>query len=63
MNEEEPYIFHFPDGNASVARLLARRLVPQALPGDSMDDVVTARLDYCKLDQASTRPAFDSTAR
>jgi len=53
MNEEEPYIFHFPDGNASVARLLARRLVPQALPGDSMDDVVTARLAYGKLDHPS----------
>jgi spermidine dehydrogenase len=53
MNEEEPYIFHFPDGNASVARLLARRLIPQALPGDSMDDLVTARLAYGRLDQPS----------
>ena len=63
MNEEEPYIFHFPDGNASVARLLARRLVPQALPGDSMDDVVTARLAYGKLDQPSnsTRIRLNST--
>ena len=63
MNEEEPYIFHFPDGNASVARLLARRLVPQALPGDSMEDVVTARLDYSRLDQAShsTRIRLNST--
>jgi spermidine dehydrogenase len=25
---EEPYIFHFPDGNASIARLLVSRLVP-----------------------------------
>ncbi|HSR90433.1 MAG TPA: NAD(P)-binding protein [Gemmatimonadales bacterium] len=63
MNEEEPYIFHFPDGNASVARLLARRLIPQALPGDSMDDVVTARLAYGKLDQPSnpTRIRLNST--
>jgi len=63
MNEEEPYIFHFPDGNASVARLLARRLIPQALPGDSMDDVVTARLAYGRLDQPSnpTRIRLNST--
>ncbi|HSE66411.1 MAG TPA: NAD(P)-binding protein, partial [Gemmatimonadales bacterium] len=63
MNEEEPYIFHFPDGNASVARLLARRLVPQALPGGSMDDVVTARLAYGRLDQPSnpTRIRLNST--
>ena len=28
---DEPYIYHFPDGNASVARLLVRRLIPDAL--------------------------------
>jgi spermidine dehydrogenase len=48
--KEEPYIFHFPDGNASVARLLVRALIPGAMPGKSMDDVVTARADYSKLD-------------
>ena len=48
--KEEPYIFHFPDGNASVARLLVRALIPGAMPGHSMDDVVTARADYSKLD-------------
>jgi spermidine dehydrogenase len=30
---EEPYIFHFPDGNASIARLLVRSLIPSAVPG------------------------------
>ncbi|MHB8502413.1 MAG: NAD(P)-binding protein [Candidatus Acidiferrales bacterium] len=48
--KEEPYIFHFPDGNASIARLLVRALIPAAMPGHSMDDVVTARADYGKLD-------------
>jgi spermidine dehydrogenase len=48
---EEPYIFHFPDGNASIARLLVRSLIPGAVPGMSMDDVVTARANYAKLDQ------------
>jgi spermidine dehydrogenase len=48
--KEEPYIFHFPDGNASIARLLVRALIPGAVPGHSMDDVVTARADYGKLD-------------
>jgi spermidine dehydrogenase len=47
----EPYIFHFPDGNASVARLLVRKLIPEALPGSTMEDSVTARLDYSRLDQ------------
>ena len=52
--KEEPYIFHFPDGNASVARLLVRSLVPAAIPGRTMDDVVTARADYAQLDDTKS---------
>jgi spermidine dehydrogenase len=52
--EEEPYIFHFPDGNASIARLLVRSLIPAAVPGRTMDDVVTARADYSRLDDMSS---------
>jgi spermidine dehydrogenase len=52
--KEEPYIFHFPDGNASVARLLVRALLPEAVPGRTMDDVVTARAGYSKLDGANS---------
>ncbi len=50
----EPYIFHFPDGNASVARLLVRSLIPGVAPGDSMEDVVGARFDYTRLDAADS---------
>ncbi len=59
----EPYIFHFPDGNASVARLLVRRLIPDALPGTTMEDSVTARVDYSQLDRedAATRIRLNST--
>jgi len=53
--KEEPYIFHFPDGNASVARLLVRSLIPGAVPGTTMEDAVTARADYSKLDQADAK--------
>jgi len=52
--KEEPYIFHFPDGNASVARLLVRCLLPEAVPGSTMEDVVTAKANYSKLDEASS---------
>jgi spermidine dehydrogenase len=48
--KEEPYIFHFPDGNATVARLLVRELIPGSVPGSSMEDVVTAKADYGQLD-------------
>ena len=43
--------FHFPDGNASIARLLVRALVPGAIPGRDARDVVTARADYARLDR------------
>jgi len=47
------YAFHFPDGNASIARLLVRRLIPKAVAGETAEDVVTARIDYGSLDRAS----------
>ncbi|HEY1676309.1 MAG TPA: NAD(P)-binding protein [Candidatus Sulfotelmatobacter sp.] len=60
----EPYIFHFPDGNASIARMLVRRLVADSLPGSTMDDIVLARAHYAQLDQAgaSVRIRLNSTA-
>jgi spermidine dehydrogenase len=51
---EEPYFFHFPDGNATLARLLVRRLIPQAIPGRTADDIVTARAEYGRLDEAAS---------
>jgi spermidine dehydrogenase len=42
--------FHFPDGNASIARLLVRALIPGSLPGRDAHDIVTARADYAALD-------------
>jgi spermidine dehydrogenase len=64
LEKEEPYIFHFPDGNATVARLLVRRLIPGSMPGITMEDVVTAKADYSKLDQADSavRIRLGSTA-
>jgi spermidine dehydrogenase len=55
LDNERKYFFHFPDGNASIARLLVRKLIPEAMPGNSATDVVTARADYSKLDQVSSR--------
>lgn len=60
---EDPYIYHFPDGNASLARLLVRRLIPGAAPGSSMDDILMAPFDYARLDvsAAPTRLRLNST--
>lgn len=44
------YHFAFPDGNASIARLLVRDLIPDAMPGTTVEDSVAARMSYAKLD-------------
>jgi len=47
---------HFPDGNATVARLLVRWLIPEAVPGKTMEDVGAAQVNYARLDR-SGQPA------
>jgi len=64
-NEEaEKYFFHFPDGNATIARLLVRKLIPDAIPGNSVSDVVLAKANYTKLDESGSpvRIRLNSTA-
>ena len=64
-NEEaEKYFFHFPEGNASIARLLVRKLVPSVIPGNSATDVVLAKANYSKLDDPGSpvRIRLNSTA-
>ena len=56
--------FHFPDGNASVARLLVRRLIPGVAPGNSMQDIVAAKFNYNALDdpESKVRLRLNATA-
>ena len=55
--------FHFPDGNASIARLLVRSLIPAAIPGNSVEDIVTAPVNYARLDttESPVRIRLNST--
>ena len=53
-DRDEPYIFHFPDGNAGFARSIVRKLIPSAIPGKTMEDLVKARVDYGELDLDSS---------
>lgn len=48
--DPDPYIYHFPDGNAGIARSLVRALIPAALPGSTMEDLVTTPVGYAQLD-------------
>jgi spermidine dehydrogenase len=54
---------HFPDGNATIARLLIRWLIPDAVPGTSMEDVGAAHVDYATLDRTgqTARVRLNST--
>jgi spermidine dehydrogenase len=51
----EPYIYHFPDGNASIARLLVHALIPAVATCHDMNDVVRARFDYARLDEPGSK--------
>ena len=52
---KQPYEYHFPDGNATIARILVRTLVPGSMSGTTAEDSVTARVDYSKLDRPDSR--------
>ncbi len=56
--------YHFPDGNASVARMLVRSMIPDVAPGTTIEGVVLAPFDYSKLDRADSnvRIRLQSTA-
>jgi len=41
----------FPDGNASIARLLVQRLIPSIAPGVTADTIATTDFDYSQLDR------------
>jgi spermidine dehydrogenase len=55
---------HFPDGNATIARLLVRNLIPLAVPGSGVENIVTSKVDYAQLDRSAgpIRLRLNSTA-
>ena len=51
--EEDPYIHHFPDGNATIARMLVKKMIPNVGIGDNAKEIVTSKFDYAELDKSS----------
>ena len=49
-----PYEFHFPDGNATIARMLVRKMIPAVAEGHDAEDIVPARFDYAQLDKSDS---------
>lgn len=64
VTPQEEYHFHFPDGNASIARMLVRSLVTGSAPGSTPEDMVAAKMDYSQLDHKDSpvRIRLNSTA-
>lgn len=64
VTPSQPYHFHFPDGNASIARMLVRSLIPSSATGHTPEDIVTAKIDYSQLDKkgSSVRIRLNATA-
>lgn len=54
----------FPDGNASVARLLAQKLIPAVAPGANSSNIAMAKFNYSQLDkpQSAVRLRLNATA-
>ncbi|HET6376549.1 MAG TPA: NAD(P)/FAD-dependent oxidoreductase, partial [Methylocella sp.] len=53
FKSQDPYIHHFPDGNASLARAVVRALIPGAQAGSTMEDLVLNPVNYGCLDDAA----------
>jgi spermidine dehydrogenase len=49
---EDPFIHHFPDGNATIARMLVKKMVPGIGPGENVEEIVLSKFDYSELDLA-----------
>lgn len=64
FDEENPYIHHFPDGNAGITRALVKKMIPGVANGSSAEDLVLARFNYAELDRPenSARVRLNSTA-
>jgi len=63
-DEDNPYIHHFPDGNAGIARALVKKLVPNVAKGRNAEELVLSEFNYAELDKSSNavRIRLNSTA-
>jgi spermidine dehydrogenase len=52
-DEDTPYIYHFPDGNAGVARAIVKKLIPDVAEGNNAEELVLAQFRYAELDKSS----------
>ncbi|MEM7347059.1 MAG: NAD(P)-binding protein [Chloroflexota bacterium] len=62
-DKNNPYIYHYPDGNAGVARALVKKMIPEVGPGKNAEELVVSKFEYATLDrsQNSVRIRLNST--
>ena len=53
FSEGNPYIHHFPDGNATIARSLVKKMIPNVGEGDNAEEIVLSKFKYSELDKSS----------
>ncbi len=63
-DEDNPYIHHYPDGNAGVARALVKKMIPGVGKGSNAEELVLSRFNYGELDKPgnTVRIRLNSTA-
>ena len=52
-DEDNPYIHHFPDGNATVVRLLVKKMIPNVGAGNNAEEIILSKFNYSELDKSS----------
>ena len=50
---KEPFIHHFPDGNATIARMLVKKMIPDVGSGENVEEIVLSKFNYAELDKPS----------
>ena len=63
-DEENPYIYHFPGGNAGVTRAMVKKMIPAVAEGQNAEELVLAKFNYAELDKPgnAVRIRLNSTA-
>ncbi|WP_433513551.1 NAD(P)-binding protein [Nonomuraea sp. CA-143628] len=54
----DPNIYHFPEGNQALVRMMVGRMIPGFADSTSMDGITTASFDYGRLDLPANRVRF-----
>jgi spermidine dehydrogenase len=51
-DKDNPYIHHFPDGNATIARSLVKKMLPNIGEGNNAEEIVLSIFKYSELDKS-----------